>query len=426
MKMLDLKTVKICVVGIGYVGLPLAISFARFHKVVGYDLSEKRVNELARGVDSTCEVEVSQLQDANNLSFTCSVGDIADADIYIVTVPTPVDSFKVPDLSALLVASKTISKVLNKQNIVVFESTVFPGATEEYCVPELIAGSGLVYNRDFFVGYSPERINPGDKLNRLENITKVVSGSSPESAEIIRELYANIIAAGVFLTSSIKIAEAAKVIENTQRDVNIALMNEFSMLFNKMALNTKEVLEAAGTKWNFLKFQPGLVGGHCIGVDPYYLTHKARELGFHSEMILSGRRVNDQMGEYVSQQFISLMVKKKINIATAKVLILGLSFKENCPDVRNSKVADICQYFTQIGITFDVYDPVVDPDEAKREMGIDVISQVQQRYDGILLAVAHDEFVDMGVSKLKTHCCENHIFYDVKGVFPANLVDGGL
>jgi len=424
--MSEMKAAKICVIGIGYVGLPLAISFARLHHVIGYDLSEKRVDELTQGIDSTNEVEAAQLQHANNLSFTCSVDDIADADIYIVTVPTPVDSFKVPDLSALLGASKAISKVLSKQNIVVFESTVFPGVTEEYCVPELIAGSDLEYNRDFFVGYSPERINPGDKLNRLENITKVVSGSTPESAEIIRELYANIITAGVFLASSIKIAEAAKVIENTQRDVNIALMNELAMLFNKMGLNTKEVLEAAGTKWNFIKFQPGLVGGHCIGVDPYYLTHKARELGFHSEMILSGRRVNDKMGEYVSQQFISLMVKKKINIAAAKVLILGLSFKENCPDVRNSKVTDICQYFTQIGVAFDVYDPVVNPDEAKREMGIDVIPAIQQRYDGILLAVAHDEFLDMGVSKLKTYCREDHVFYDVKGVFPVNLVDGGL
>ncbi|UAA39670.1 nucleotide sugar dehydrogenase [Paraneptunicella aestuarii] len=425
--MIKKSEIKICVIGIGYVGLPLAIGFSKHYDVIGFDLSSKRIKDLNNGIDVTNEVEAKDLSQADNLLFTCNEQDIASANIYIVTVPTPIDTCKVPDLSALRGASKAISKYLQKDNIVIYESTVYPGATEEVCVPVLEEGSGLTFNQDFYVGYSPERINPGDKKMRLENITKVVSGSTAESATFINDLYSSIISAGTYLVSSIKVAEAAKVIENTQRDVNIALMNELAMLFNKLGLNTQEVLEAAGTKWNFLKFKPGLVGGHCIGVDPYYLTHKAREVGFHSEMILSGRRVNDQMGEYVAKEFIYSLLQKGINPVEAKVLILGISFKEDCPDIRNTRVIDIYEHLKNVGITADVYDPVVASDDAEHEFGIALLNEFpKEKYDGMILAVAHSEFLELGVEYLRENCKSDSVIYDVKGIFPKDKVDGGL
>lgn len=425
--MIKLDKVKICVVGIGYVGLPLALGFSKQFDVIAFDLSQKRVDELKSGIDLTNEVSPEQLRQAKNLTFTSNEEEIASANVYIVTVPTPIDEYKVPDLGALKSASKTIGQYLQKGDIVIYESTVYPGATEEVCVPVLEAVSGLVFNEDFFAGYSPERINPGDKKMRLENIIKVVSGSTPEAASLIDSLYASIITAGTYPVSSIKVAEAAKVIENTQRDVNIALMNELSMLFNKLGLNTQEVLEAAGTKWNFIKFTPGLVGGHCIGVDPYYLTHKAREVGFHSEMILSGRRVNDQMGEYVAKEFIYAMLQKKINPVAAKVLILGITFKEDCPDIRNTRVIDIYNHLKGVGVDVEICDPVVASQDAKQEFSIDVLPAIpNKKYDGMVVAVGHESFINMGIHELKSHCKENNVIYDVKGVFPKDTIDGGL
>lgn len=424
--MIELGDVKICVIGLGYVGLPLANAFSRIFPVVGYDLSEKRINELNKGIDSTNEVKVEELIDSANLAFTNDESELASSNVFIVTVPTPIDEYKVPDLSALRNASRTIGTYLKRDDIVIYESTVYPGATEEECVPVLEAQSKLTFNKDFYVGYSPERINPGDKKNRLETIVKVVSGSTPESADLINSIYSSIVKAGTHLVSSLKVAEAAKVIENTQRDVNIALMNELSMLFNKLGLNSDEVLEAAGTKWNFIKFSPGLVGGHCIGVDPYYLTHKAKQVGFHSEMILSGRRINDQMGEYVAKEFIYSMLKKKVELTQAKVLILGITFKENCPDIRNTRVIDIYQHLKQVGINVDVYDPVVSPEDAKQEFGIDILQKLTQKYDGMIVAVAHSQFLEIKRDEILAHCNEPRVIYDVKGIFPKDIIDGGL
>ena len=368
--MQDIKTARIGIVGLGYVGLPLAIEFGKQYPTIGLDVKTKRIDELRSGVDSTCEVDADELASAGRLSFTSEIGDLADCNVYIVTVPTPIDAFKRPDLTALEKASEAVGRVLKAGDVVIYESTVYPGATEEVCVPILEAESGLVYNRDFHAGYSPERINPGDKEHRVSTILKVTSGSTPETAAFVDALYASVIQAGTHLASSIRVAEAAKVIENTQRDLNIALINELSLIFNRMGIDTHEVLAAAGTKWNFLPFRPGLVGGHCIGVDPYYLTHKAQEVGYHPEIILAGRRINDAMGSYVAEQVIKLMLRRKIQVTGSRVLVLGLAFKENCPDLRNSRVIDVINELRGYNILVDVCDPWVDPAEAEEEYGI--------------------------------------------------------
>ena len=391
--MFDLSTARIGVIGLGYVGLPLAVEFGRHFPTVGFDLKQARVDELRRGRDSTLEVEPGELSAATSLSFTTDVEDLRECNVYIVTVPTPVGQNKRPILTPLKSASETLASVLSKGDVVVYESTVYPGATEEVCVPLLEAGSGLTFNVDFFAGYSPERINPGDKEHRLPNILKVTSGSTPQVADAVDALYASIISAGTHKATSIKVAEAAKVIENTQRDLNIALVNELALIFERVGIDTEEVLEAAGTKWNFLPFRPGLVGGHCIGVDPYYLTHKAEELGYNPEVILAGRRINDNMANYVANQVLKLMLKRGINPIEARTLVLGLTFKENCPDVRNTKVVDVIAELGSYGISIDVYDPWVDPQEAAEEYGIELLSEPRKGvYDVIVLAVAHRQF----------------------------------
>ena len=384
------KQTAIAMIGLGYVGLPLAVAFGRVQPVVGFDINAKRIAELQAGHDHTREVEPAELAEAEQLSFTDQLADIADCNVYVITVPTPIDAHKRPDLSPLLSASKTVGEVLKPGDVVIYESTVYPGATEEDCVPVLEEVSGLQFNRDFFVGYSPERINPGDKQHRVADIKKVTAGSTPEAAEFIDQLYARVIRAGTHKAPSIRVAEAAKVIENTQRDVNIALINELAMLFGKLGLDTEAVLAAAGTKWNFLPFRPGLVGGHCIGVDPYYLTHKAQEVGHHPEMILAGRRINDSMGEFVSGQMVKAMTRRKIPMHDARVLIMGLTFKENCPDLRNTRVIDVIRELVDYGLQVDVCDPWADPDSAAHEYGIHLQTERKLgHYDGIILAVAH-------------------------------------
>jgi len=414
---LSLDFAQISVIGLGYVGLPLAVEFGKIRDVVGFDINNERIKELNRGIDSTLEVNNDELKNAKKLSFTNKLDNISDCNVYIVTVPTPIDSNKLPELNPLIKASKSIGKILKRDDIVIYESTVYPGATEEECVPILEKISGLVFNKDFFVGYSPERINPGDKEHRLTNIVKVTSGSTPQVADFIDNLYSSIIAAGTHKAPSIRVAEAAKVIENTQRDLNIALINELSVIFNKMNIDTEDVLKAAGTKWNFLNFRPGLVGGHCIGVDPYYLTYKAQQIGHSPEIILAGRKQNDLMGSYVAQQFIKLLSSKNIPIKKANVLVMGLSFKENCPDLRNTKVVDVIFNLESYGINVDVWDTWVDPVEAKKEFNIELISDPKpQSYDGIVLAVAHDEFINLGSDKIRELGAPKHVIYDLKYV----------
>jgi UDP-N-acetyl-D-glucosamine/UDP-N-acetyl-D-galactosamine dehydrogenase len=415
---------RIAVIGLGYVGLPLAVEFGKHFPVIGFDIHTSRVAELCLGWDHTLETSPEELKAATRLRFTTRPEDMADCNIFIVTVPTPIDAHKQPDLRPLLAASETIGKLLKKGDIVVYESTVYPGATEEDCVPVLERHSGLRFNVDFFAGYSPERINPGDKEHRVTNIRKVTSGSTPEIADRVDALYARIITAGTHKAPSIRVAEAAKVIENTQRDVNIALMNELAVIFNKMGINTEAVLEAAGTKWNFLPFRPGLVGGHCIGVDPYYLTHKAQSVGFHPEIILAVRRLNDSMGAYVVNQLVKTMTQRRILAQGAKVLIMGLSFKENCPDLRNTRVVDIVRELGAYDIQADVHDPWVDAEEARQEHGIELVSQPEPgSYDAILLAVAHRQFRDMGPSAVRALGKSNHVLFDLKYIFPTEASD---
>lgn len=414
---MKLAELKIAIIGLGYVGLPLAVEFGKKVSVVGFDISSKRIEELKNGQDHTLEVSPIELQQAAQLSFTCDLEKLKECNFFIVTVPTPIDDYKQPDLTPLIKASTSIGQILKKGDIVVYESTVYPGATEEVCIPVLEKVSGLEFNTDFFAGYSPERINPGDKLHRVTNILKITSGSTPEVAEFIDEIYNLIIEAGTHKASTIKVAEAAKVIENTQRDVNIALINELALIFNRMGIDTEDVLKAAGTKWNFLPFRPGLVGGHCIGVDPYYLTHKAQSIGYHPEIILAGRRLNDSMGAYVVTQLVKKMIKKKIQVEGAKVLLLGLSFKENCPDIRNTKIIDIVKELEEYHIEVDVYDPWVDSAEAEHEYNIQPINAPKSaEYDGIILAVAHEQFKQMGAKEIRKFGKAEHVLYDLKYV----------
>ena len=418
---------KIALIGLGYVGLPLAVEFGKKRTVVGFDINQSRINDLKNGVDSTLETTSEELKDSVHLSYTTNLDDVKDCEVFIITVPTPIDKHKRPDLTPLEKSSEAVGSILKRGDIVIYESTVYPGATEEVCVPILEQQSGLVFNKDFYCGYSPERINPGDKEHRVTTIKKVTAGSTPEIATEVDELYQEIIVAGTHKASSIKVAEAAKVIENTQRDVNIALINELALIFNKLDIDTESVLEAAGTKWNFLPFRPGLVGGHCIGVDPYYLTHKALEVGYNPEMILAGRRLNDSMGSYVADQVSKLMTKKRIHVVDANVLIMGLTFKENCPDIRNTRVVDLVKEFESFNCNVDVYDPWVDKDEAVHEYGIKPIDQpVEGKYDAILLAVAHDEFKELSLEQIKAFGKDNHILYDIKYLLDANEVDGRL
>ena len=418
---------KICVIGLGYVGLPLAVAFGKKREIIGFDINQERITQLKGGNDSTLEVTPQELKDATKLSYTTKIDDIKDCAIYIITVPTPIDRHKRPDLTPLEKSSETVGKILKKGDIVIYESTVYPGATEEVCVPILEQQSGLKFNEDFYCGYSPERINPGDKEHRVATIMKVTSGSTPEIATIVDELYKEIITAGTHTASSIKVAEAAKVIENTQRDVNIALINELALIFNKLGIDTESVLEAAGTKWNFLPFRPGLVGGHCIGVDPYYLTHKAIEVGYNPEMILAGRRLNDGMGSYVADQVSKLMTKKRIHVVGSKVLIMGLTFKENCPDLRNTRVVDLINGLKEFDCQVDVFDPWVDKDEANNEYGITPIDKpMKDAYDAIVLTVAHQEFRDLTEADIRIYGKSNHVLYDIKYLLNADEVDGRL
>lgn len=406
---------QIAIIGLGYVGLPLAVEFGKKRSVIGFDINQSRIDALRANHDHTLEVSDAELISAKHLSFSNQLEDLRGSNIFIVTVPTPIDQYRQPDLTPLIKASETIGQVLKKGDIVIYESTVYPGATEEDCVPVLERVSGLKFNRDFFAGYSPERINPGDKTHRVTNIRKVTSGSTPEIAQVVDDLYNEIIVAGTHKATSIKVAEAAKVIENTQRDVNIALINELALIFNKMGIDTEEVLIAAGTKWNFLPFRPGLVGGHCIGVDPYYLTHKAQSIGYHPEIILAGRRLNDSMGAYVATQLVKAMLKKKIQVDGARVLIMGFAFKENCPDLRNTKIVDILTELKEYNIAVDVYDPWVSPNEAKHEYDIDLTDVPQTgQYDAIILAVAHEQFKKMTISEIRALGRSSHIVYDLK------------
>jgi UDP-N-acetyl-D-galactosamine dehydrogenase len=422
-----MNNIKIGIVGLGYVGLPLAVEFGKKYPTVGFDINQQRITELQAGVDRTLETSHEELVEASHLTYTTVADDLTQCTIYIVTVPTPINEHKQPDLTPLEKASALLGSVIKQNDIIIYESTVYPGATEEICVPILERISGLTFNTDFFVGYSPERINPGDKEHRVTNILKVTSGSTPATADIVDDLYKSIIIAGTYKASSIKVAEAAKVIENTQRDVNIALINELALLFNKLDIDTEEVLLAAGTKWNFLPFRPGLVGGHCISVDPYYLTHKAQAVGYNPEIILAGRRLNDNMGNYIVSQVIKLMLKKRLHINEAKILIMGLTFKENCPDIRNTRVVDIVNELNSYGAKVDIYDPWVDSKETQHEYGITPIEKPQPgNYDAILLAVKHDQFVQMGEQQIKALGKANYVLYDIKYILPADKVDGRL
>jgi UDP-N-acetyl-D-galactosamine dehydrogenase len=422
-----LNETKIGVIGLGYVGLPLAVEFGRYFDTVGFDINEKRIEELKNGQDRTLECSAEELELAKKLSYTANLDVLRECNTYIVTVPTPVDKHNRPDLTPLIKASETLGKVVKKNDVVIYESTVYPGATEEDCIPVIEQVSGLKFNVDFFAGYSPERINPGDKEHRFTTIKKVTSGSTPEIADYVDALYSRVVTAGTHKASSIKVAEAAKVIENTQRDVNIALINELALIFNRLDINTEEVLKAAGSKWNFLPFRPGLVGGHCIGVDPYYLTHKAQELGYHAEVILAGRRINDGMGAYVAEQVARLMMQKRIHVLDARILIMGLTFKENCPDLRNTKVVDIINEFNSFNAKVDVFDPWIDAGEAQHEYGLSPISQlVEGQYDAIVLAVSHKQFIEMGIEKIRALVKENCVIFDVKYLFSADQVDGRL
>jgi len=419
-----LADARIAIVGLGYVGLPLAVEFGKKFPVVGFDINQDRIGELRAGHDSTLEVSDEELKQSTLLNFSYKVEDIASCNIYIVTVPTPIDAHKQPDLTPLVKASEMLGKVVSKDDIIIYESTVYPGATEEVCLPVVERVSGLVFNEDFYAGYSPERINPGDKQHRVTNILKVTSGSNTEIADKVDKLYKSIITAGTHKASSIKVAEAAKVIENTQRDVNIALINELSIIFNKLDIDTLEVLEAAGTKWNFLPFRPGLVGGHCIGVDPYYLTHKAQSVGYHPEMILAGRRLNDGMGKYVVSELVKQMLKKRIHVDGANILIMGLTFKENCPDLRNTKVVDIVRELKEYNINVDIVDPWCSNDEAQKEYGLVMTTNYKKNsYDALVLAVGHTQFKEMGAEQIRALGKAEHVLYDLKYVLPKENVD---
>ena len=425
--MRNLEEARIAIVGLGYVGLPLAVEFGKHYKTMGFDINAARVDALRAGRDATLEVDAEELAAATHLRFSSQLDDLRDCNVYIVTVPTPIDSAKRPDLTPLIKASETLGKVLKRGDVVVYESTVYPGCTEEVCVPILAKGSGLVFNQDFFAGYSPERINPGDKLHRVTSILKVTSGSTPEVADFVDHLYGSIITAGTHKASCIKVAEAAKVIENTQRDLNIALVNDLAILFNKLGIDTLEVLQAAGTKWNFLPFRPGLVGGHCISVDPYYLTHKAQEVGHHPDVILAGRRTNDGMGPYIAGEVIRLMVRKGINPVNARVLLLGLAFKENCPDLRNTRVVDIVQALRGYNATVDVHDPWVNAAEAEHEYGLVPLAEPPAgAYDAVIVAVGHRQFVALGAAGVRAYGKPSSVVYDVKYVLPREAVDGRL
>ena len=427
MSKFNLRNLRIGVVGLGYVGLPLAVEFGKRFNTVGFDIKADRIDELKRGHDSTLETDAAELAEATRLTYTTRLADLRPCRVFIVTVPTPIDDYKRPDLTPLVKASESVGQVLKKGDVVIYESTVYPGCTEEVCVPILERVSGLRFNKDFYAGYSPERINPGDKQHRLTTIRKVTSGSTPAAAEFVDSLYRSIIEAGTHRASSIRVAEAAKVIENTQRDVNIALINELALIFNRMGIDTEEVLLAAGSKWNFLPFRPGLVGGHCIGVDPYYLTHKAQAIGYHPEMILAGRRINDNMGTYVAQQIAELMIRRRIQVCDARILVMGLTFKENCPDVRNTKIVDVVRELEKFGSRVDVHDPWADSKEAEHEYGIRLVKKPKPgTYDAVVMGVAHEQFRRMGIARIRELARKNHVLYDIKYVFGADQVDGRL
>jgi|TARA_Y100000782_G_scaffold112061_1_gene141439 UDP-N-acetyl-D-galactosamine dehydrogenase len=421
------KDTRIAVIGLGYVGLPLAVEFGKRYLTTGFDINRSRIAALISGHDSTLEVDTAALESAAHLSYTTDVDKLKTCNIYIVTIPTPIDIHKRPDLSPLEKASETVGKVLSKDDIVIYESTVYPGATEEVCVPILEKHSGLTFNKNFYCGYSPERINPGDKEHRVTTIKKVTSGSTLEIADKVDALYRSIITAGTHKASSIKVAEAAKVIENTQRDINIALINELAMIFRRLGIDTEEVLKAAGSKWNFLPFRPGLVGGHCIGVDPYYLTHKAMKVGYYPEIILTGRKLNDSMGKYVANEIINLMTKKRIQVVDSNILVMGLTFKEDCPDIRNTRVVDVVQELSGFHCNIDVYDPWIDKEESIREYGITPVEQPEPgKYDAVIIAVAHHQFKAMGITAIRALGKKNHVLYDIKYILPAEKVDGRL
>jgi len=418
------SNLSIAIIGLGYVGLPLAVEFGKKFSVIGFDINNQRINSLNQGYDETLEISKSELKSAKSLSFTSDKDLLAKSNIYIVTVPTPIDKFKRPNLGPLIKASNMIGEFLSKGDLVIYESTVYPGATEEDCVPILEETSNLEFNKDFFVGYSPERINPGDKNHKLKDIKKVTSGSTKQAAAFVNKLYEEIITAGTYKAESIKVAEAAKVIENTQRDLNISLINELAIIFNAMDIDTESVLKAASTKWNFLPFKPGLVGGHCIGVDPYYLTHKAQELGYHPEIILAGRRLNDGMSKFIVGEFVKTLAQKNIKINNANILVLGLAFKENCPDIRNTKVIDVVDELKSFNCNVDIYDPWVNSEEVMKSFKIKpVLSLKEKSYDGVIIAVAHKEFLKMGLKKIKTYCQSSHIIYDLKHIFDKSEVD---
>ena len=425
--MLRLRKCRIGVVGLGYVGLPLAVEFGKHFETIGFDVNPQRIAQLRKGRDTTLEVSRAELRSAERLTFTTDLQRLRRCRVFLVTVPTPIDGYKRPDLTPLVRASESVGAVLSKGSVVIYESTVYPGCTEEVCVPILERVSGLKFNRDFFAGYSPERINPGDKEHRLTTLRKVTSGSTPEIADFVDELYGTIVTAGTHKTSSIRVAEAAKVIENTQRDVNIALINELALIFNRLGIDTEEVLNAAGSKWNFLPFRPGLVGGHCIGVDPYYLTHKAQEIGYHPEMILAGRRLNDNMALHVAAQITRLMAARRIHVKGARVLVLGITFKENCPDIRNSKVADVVRELVKQGALVEVFDPWASAAECRHEYGLALVRELKPgRYDAAVIAVAHRQFRELGARGVRRLCRRKHVVYDVKHVFPAAAVDARL
>lgn len=421
---MNLDKIKIAVIGQGYVGLPLAIEFGKKYPTLGFDINQARIDELKKGIDHTNEASPEQLRSAKQLTFSANINDIKEYNTYIVTVPTPIDEFKTPDLNPLIGASKMLGEILKKGDTVIYESTVYPGCSEEVCVPLLEQASGLIFNMDFYCGYSPERIVPGDKVNTLTTIKKVTSGSTPEIADFVDDLYSSIITAGTFKAASMKVAEASKAIENAQRDVNISFVNELALIFDRVGIDTQDVLDAAGTKWNFLKYKPGLVGGHCISVDPYYLAYKAENLGYHPEVILSGRRVNDNMSTFVANKMIKMLIKAGKQIMGSKILILGVTFKENCPDIRNSKVADVHNELKEFGLEVDAYDYEADPAEVKEEYGINLIDLIKEKYDGILLAVSHNKFSMINIESLKKD--SNSVVYDLKGFFPRNQVNSRL
>jgi UDP-N-acetyl-D-galactosamine dehydrogenase len=423
----EIRKCRIGIIGLGYVGLPLAVEFGKHYDTVGFDVKPERIEQLRRGRDVTLEVTRTELRGAKRLTFTTDLKKLKRCQVFIVTVPTPIDEYKRPDLTALKRASESVGAAMQRGAVVIYESTVYPGCTEEICVPVLEKVSGLKFNRDFFAGYSPERINPGDKQHRLTTIRKVTSGSTPEVAGFVDRLYGSIVTAGTHKASSIRVAEAAKVIENTQRDVNIALINELALIFNRLGIDTEEVLDAAASKWNFLPFRPGLVGGHCIGVDPYYLTHKAQEIGYHAEMILAGRRLNDNMALYVTSQITRLMGSKRIHVKGSRALILGMTFKENCPDIRNSKVVDVVRELKSHGAKVDIYDPWANPAECRHEYGLKPVRELRAgHYDVAVIAVAHRQFRELGARGVRRLCKKNHVLYDIKHVFPAAAVDGRL